>query len=566
MFLTYQNPVYPYVKSPDQAVSAPVHHPLVIVGAGPVGMAAAIDAAVRGIGVLVLDEDNTVSVGSRAVCYSKRALEILDRLGCAQPMIAKGVTWKLGKIFFRDELVNQFDLQPAKGEKIPAFINLQQYHMEEIMVRRMAELDNLEVRWKNRVTEVVNGAEKVTLEVQTPDGPYRLSCDWLIVADGANSPIREQLGLESKGQWFQDRFLIADVVMKAGFPPVRWFSFDPSYHRGYSTLLHRQPDDIWRLDFQLGWDADPEEEKQPENVIPRVRAMLGEDTEFELEWCSVYTFRCRRMERFRYGRTLFVGDAAHQVSPFGARGANSGIQDSDNLIWKLKLVMDGLAPARLLDTYSDERVFAADENIMNSTRSTDFITPKSTVSRSFRDAVLELSRNLPFARALVNSGRLSDTAFLVESALNSVDDDSFQGDMVPGAVMADATVAGLRGERWLLDTAGNSFVLYLYLQDAAGLDRTVAEQLQLLASGQIPVASVVVSRQGAAPAELPTLHDAQGLFADRYDALPGTCYLIRPDQHVCARWRAFDLSRVSAALARATCNLRGERQVAETRE
>ena len=566
MFLTYQNPVYPYVKSPDQAVSAPVHHPLVIVGAGPVGMAAAIDAAVRGIGVLVLDEDNTVSVGSRAVCYSKRALEILDRLGCAQPMIAKGVTWKLGKIFFRDELVNQFDLQPAKGEKIPAFINLQQYHMEEIMVRRMAELDNLEVRWKNRVTEVVNGAEKVTLEVQTPDGPYRLSCDWLIVADGANSPIREQLGLESKGQWFQDRFLIADVVMKAEFPPVRWFSFDPSYHRGYSTLLHRQPDDVWRLDFQLGWDADPEEEKQPENVIPRVRAMLGEDTEFELEWCSVYTFRCRRMERFRYGRSLFVGDAAHQVSPFGARGANSGIQDSDNLMWKLKLVMDGLAPARLLDTYSDERVFAADENIMNSTRSTDFITPKSTVSRSFRDAVLELSRNLPFARALVNSGRLSDTAFLVESALNSVDDDSFQGDMVPGAVMADATVAGLRGERWLLDTAGNSFVLYLYLQDAAGLDRTVAEQLRSLASGQIPVASVVVSRQGAAPAELPTLHDAQGLFADRYDALPGTCYLIRPDQHVCARWRAFDLSRVSAALARATCNLRGERQVAETRE
>ena len=566
MFLTYQNPVYPYVKSPDQAVSAPVHHPLVIVGAGPVGMAAAIDAAVRGIGVLVLDEDNTVSVGSRAVCYSKRALEILDRLGCAQPMIAKGVTWKLGKIFFRDELVNQFDLQPAKGEKIPAFINLQQYHMEEIMVRRMAELDNLEVRWKNRVTEVVNGAEKVTLEVQTPDGPYRLSCDWLIVADGANSPIREQLGLESKGQWFQDRFLIADVVMKAEFPPVRWFSFDPSYHRGYSTLLHRQPDDVWRLDFQLGWDADPEEEKQPENVIPRVRAMLGEDTEFELEWCSVYTFRCRRMERFRYGRSLFVGDAAHQVSPFGARGANSGIQDSDNLIWKLKLVMDGLAPARLLDTYSDERVFAADENIMNSTRSTDFITPKSTVSRSFRDAVLELSRNLPFARALVNSGRLSDTAFLVESALNSVDDDSFHGDMVPGAVMADATVAGLRGERWLLDTAGNSFVLYLYLQDAAGLDRTVAEQLRSLASGQIPVASVVVSRQGAAPAELPTLHDAQGLFADRYDALPGTCYLIRPDQHVCARWRAFDLSRVSAALARATCNLRGERQVAETRE
>lgn len=555
MFLTYRNPVYPYVKSPDQAASAPAHHPLIVVGAGPVGMAAAIDAAVRGIDVLVLDEDNTVSVGSRAVCYSKRALEIMDRLKCAQPMIDKGVTWKLGKIFFRDELVNQFDLQPGEGDKMPAFINLQQYHMEETMVRRMAELDNLEVRWKNRVNAVGNGEKRVTLDVQTPDGPYRLSCDWLIVADGANSPIREQLGLESKGQWFQDRFLIADVVMKAGFPPVRWFSFDPSYHRGYSSLLHRQPDDVWRLDFQLGWDADPDEEKKPENVIPRVKAMLGEETEFELEWCSVYTFRCRRMERFRYGRTLFVGDAAHQVSPFGARGANSGIQDTDNLLWKLKLVMEGAAPERLLDTYSDERVFAADENIMNSTRSTDFITPKSTLSRTFRDAVLELSRSMPFARALVNSGRLSDSAFLVESELNSEDDDTIPGDMVPGAVMADAPVDGLRGERWLFDTAGKSFVLYLYIKDAAGLDTAVAEQLQSLASGKIPIESIVISTQGAAPAGQRTLHDVQGLFVERYGARSNTCYLIRPDQHVCARWRSFDVSRVSAALARATCNV-----------
>jgi len=554
MFLTYQNPVYAYVKSPDQGAAEPVHHPLIVVGAGPVGMAAAIDAAMRGIDVLMLDEDNTVSVGSRAVCYSKRALEILDRLECAQPMIDKGVTWKLGKIFFRDELVSQFDLQPGEGHKIPAFINLQQYHMEETMVRRMSELDNLEVRWNNRVTSVENGAQRVRLNVETPDGPYALSCDWLIVADGANSPIREQLGLESKGQWFQDRFLIADVVMKAGFPPVRWFSFDPSYHPGYSSLLHRQPDDVWRLDFQLGWDADPEQEKRPENVIPRVKAMLGEDTEFELEWCSVYTFRCRRMEKFRYGRTLFVGDAAHQVSPFGARGANSGIQDTDNLLWKLKLVMDGAAPERLLDSYSDERVYAADENIMNSTRSTDFITPKSPVSRTFRDAVLELSRSLPFARALVNSGRLSDTAFLVDSQLNSEDNDAIPGDMVPGAVMADAPVQGVRGERWLLQTAGKGFVLYLYTENASALHEAVIAQLQSLAYARTALECILVAQQGTA-AGLRTLHDSQGLFAERYAAEPGSCYLIRPDQHVCARWRSFDVSRVSAALAQATCNV-----------
>ena len=150
-----------------------------------------------------------------------------------------------------------------------------------------------------------------------------------------------------------DRFLIADIVMKAGFPPERWFNFDPSYHPGQSTLLHRQSDDVWRLDFQLGWDKDPEVEKRPENVIPRVRAMMGEEVEFELEWASVYTFQCRRMESFRPGRILFTGDAAHQVSPFGARGANSGLQDTDNLVWKLRLVMEGRAPDALIDTYCD---------------------------------------------------------------------------------------------------------------------------------------------------------------------------------------------------------------------
>jgi len=554
MFSTYKNPVYDYARSPDQEAAEPAHHPVVIVGAGPVGMAAAIDAAQKGIDTLVLDEDNTVSVGSRAVCYSKRALEILDRLGCAGPMIEKGVTWQVGKIFFRDELVRQFDLLPGEGHKIPAFINLQQYYLEEYLVRRMAELDNIEVRWKNRVSAVDNGPDSVTLTIDTPDGNYRISCDWLIAADGANSPVREHLGLESTGQWFQDRFLIADVVMKADFPPERWFSFDPSYHPGQSSLLHRQPDNVWRLDFQLGWDADPEEETKPENVMPRVKAMLGEERKVELEWCSVYTFRCRRMEKFRHGRILFVGDAAHQVSPFGARGANSGMQDTDNLLWKLKLVMDGQAPDRLLDSYSDERVTAAEENILNSTRSTDFITPKSQVSRIFRDSVLELSRRFPFAQGLVNSGRLSDPAILAESGLNTPDDEAFDGDMVPGAVMDDAPVEDSRGEQWLLNLAGEQFTVLHFVGDAASLDRGTIEGLKRLETGTIPVPAIVVANQGTAPADLRTAMDAQGLAAKRYNARPGTTYLIRPDQQVTARWRSFDVDRLTAALKLATCN------------
>ena len=552
MFLTYENPVYDYIKSPDQEKNSLAHHPLIIVGAGPVGMAAALDAGVQGIKTLVLDDNNTVSVGSRAVCYSKRALEVLNRLGCAARMVDKGVLWKVGKIFFRDELVHQFDLLPVPGHEQPAFINLQQYYLEEYMVERMAELESVEVRWKNKVVDVREQEDKMIISIETPDGPYQLSCDWLIAADGANSNVRSAMGLESTGQIFQDRFLIADIVMKAGFPPERWFSFDPSYHRGWSTLLHRQADDVWRLDFQLGWDADPEEEKKPENIIPRVKAMMGDELDFELEWASVYTFTCRMMDKFRHGRVLFVGDAAHQVSPFGARGANSGFQDTDNLLWKLKLVMQAKAPETLLDTYSEERVFAAKENLMNSTRATDFITPKSDVSKVFRNAVLELARDCEFAQSLINSGRLSDTAFLHESSLNTPDNDSFNSDMVPGAVLDDAPIKGDAGEHWFLNALGNKFQILYFIDNSEDLVSEVAAQLAGLNQGDIPIEPIIISRTGAAVDGLRTLLDIDGLAAERLDAKVGSCYLIRPDQHVAARWRVLDMDKVLSALTTAT--------------
>jgi 3-(3-hydroxy-phenyl)propionate hydroxylase len=282
--------------------------------------------------------------------------------------------------------------------------------------------------------------------------------------------------------------------------------------------------------------------------------MLGDDREFELEWVSVYTFQCRRMKDFRHGRVLFVGDAAHQVSPFGARGANSGIQDTDNLVWKLKLVMDGKAPARLLDTYSEERVCAADENLMNSTRSTDFITPKSAVSKTFRNAVLGLAEHYPFARALVNSGRLSVPSFLCESRLNTPDGDDFAGNMLPGAPMDDAPIEAGRGEDWLLEILGNRFQVLYFTEDADVLDAATAATLAALAEGPVPVEAIVVASRGAAPGGLRTVIDARGRIRERYDMQPGTTYLARPDQHVAARWRELDANKVRAAVARATCN------------
>ncbi len=544
---TYSNPVYAYQRSPDQD-GAPARHP-VVVGAGPVGLAVAIDLAQQGVRVVVLDDDQTVSVGSRAICWAKRTLEIFDRLGCGEPVVSKGVSWNVGKVFHQNELVFQFDLLPEHGHRRAAFVNLQQYYVEEYLVERIGELPSAELRWMNRVVGVAPQADGAALRIETPEGYYTLNCDWLIVADGARSPVRAMMGLEAEGQVFRDRFLIADIRMKSDFPPERWFWFDPPFHPNQSALLHRQADDVWRVDFQLGWNADPDEERKPERILPRLAAMLGHDADFEVEWASVYTFQCRRMQQFRHGRVLFAGDAAHLVSPFGARGANSGVQDADNLAWKLAFVIDGRAPERLLDSYDVERIAAADENILNSTRATDFITPKSKLSRTFRSAVLALARHHAFARRLVNSGRLSLPAVLTASPLNTPDRDHFAGAMLPGAPAADAPVEG-PGSKWFVDHLGGAFVLLVFG------DAVPAADAVTLVYGTLPFRIVQVrsAAAGARDDSSEEITDGAGLLAKRYDGRPGTCYLFRPDQHVCARWRAFDAVAVRAALARATGN------------
>ena len=514
---------YGYRRARDQDATQPVRHKVVVVGAGPVGLVAAIDLALRGIDVVVLDDSDRIGEGSRGICYSKRSLEILDRLGIGEALVRQGVTWKLGKVFRGEALIYAFDLLPEEGHKMPAFINLQQYYLEKALVDRALTIDRIDLRWGNRVTGLEQRNAETRLTVETPDGAYDIDAEWVIAADGARSTLRDLLGLGFAGVAFQDNFLIADVRMAADFPTERRFWFQPHFHSGQSALMHRQPDNVWRIDLQLGPDADAQAEQKPERVIPRLKKVLG-DRDFSLEWVSVYRFNCRRLERFVHGRVIFAGDAAHEVSPFGARGGNSGIQDAENLAWKLAAVIHDDAGTKLIESYESERGQAADENIAHSTRSTDFIAPHSAAERTLRDAILALAPQAEFARRMVNSGRLS-VATVYDTQLSTPDEAAFAGSAKLGAPAPDAPMRG----GYLLEKLSDGFELLVVRNNArpeapAGVKLTVIGE---------------------------DLHDDAGIFAQRFDASSGAAYLLRPDQHLCARWRRCDPGKVDRARRRA---------------
>lgn len=524
-----------YRRHPDQdrAGSDVAHHAVVVVGAGPVGLSLAIDLAQRGQAVLLLDDADRIGDGSRAICFSKRSLEFWDRLGVGSRMVDKGVVWSVGKIFHGEKQLYQFNLLPEDGHKMPAFINLQQYYAEAYLVDRVRELPQIDLRWRNRVAGLQQRNDHVVLDVETPEGPYRLAAAYVVACDGARSALRAMVGGDFQGRVFEDQFLIADVKMAAAFPTERWFWFDPPFHAGRSALLHKQPDDVWRIDLQLSRDADAAVERLPENVRPRIARMLGHN-DFEFQWISIYKFQCRRMARFIHDRVIFAGDAAHQVSPFGARGANSGLEDAENLGWKLARVLSGQSQEALLMSYDIERSTAADENIRESTRSTDFMAPASQHEARLRQAVLALANDTEFAKRMINGGRLS-TPSVYATPLSTPDRDAWTAGPPPGASMKDAPLKARDGAGTFLTDAvkqrGRGFSLLAFANGAAT---------------ELPEGMAVIRVGDDAD-----FADPSGIAAARYDAMPGSAYLLRPDGYVAARFRRPTRATLAAALARA---------------
>ena len=469
----------------------------------------------------MLDEDDTVSLGSRSICQAKHSLEVWDRFGIAERMVEKGITWEQGEVYLRDQAIYRFNLQPEPGHKFPAFVNLQQYYVEEFLYERCLAEPLIEMRFRNKVVGVAPRADGVTRRrSRRRTAATTLEADWLVACDGVRSPGAPHARPAVRGRG------LPRPVPDRRHPPAR--TTCPRSGASGSTrrsirptrcCCTARPTTCCASTSSSAATPIAEEEKKPENIDRRLRQMFGPEARWEHEWTSVYTFTCRMMQRFVHGRVIFAGDAAHVVSPFGARGGNGAIADVDNLAWKLALVVAGKAPAALLDSYCSERRAAARENILNSTRSTDFITPKFAASRAFRDATLTLAPDFPFARALINSGRLSVPTAAAGLAARHARPRRRLGRR-SGAGAGDARCAGR--------------------QRLA--DRPAGPRLQ-----PADVRRATMSAP-CRPARPPCAVAGNGLAWQRYDSRPGTTYLIRPDRYVAARWRTYDPAAVSAAL------------------
>lgn len=535
----YRLPEYPFETPPEIIEGVSKRYRVVIVGGGLAGLSVACDLATRGISAVLLDDDNTIGVrglASRGITYAQKSLEIFERLGIYDRIKAKGVEWSHGKTLADNDVVYSFDLAATRLSKQPPFINIQQFYIEWFLVDRIYELGVTDLRWSNKVIGVQELSDCIRLDVETPAGQYYLEADWVLDASGVNSPIREGLNLPIHPARGQDRWCISDIRFKLDAPLERWTWIEAPFNENRAVWQLPMGDGVWRLDYQMDANADPDAVSNEGVVRSRLGQQLGEDREFELVWVGPYEYRTQLLDNMRHGRVFFLGDAAHVMSPFGGRGGNSGIQDAENLSWKLAMVLNGHAPQSLLDSYQAERHPAAIHNIKTTSRTTRFLSPQSNAERILRDAVIALAREFAFARPLVNTGRMSvafqyDTSPLITHAGNAVQN-------VPLV-----SSGGTQGS--LLDLfAGKNCFLAVWFSEH-GL---TPKQIKLVKSLQIEETNLhwyIYSSIGRNSIEL---MDRGGGLKQALGVVNDCVCLIRPDMHLAAKIENPSASSIRIAL------------------
>lgn len=541
--LYFDYPHFPFV-CPGELKGEKKKHRVAIVGAGPVGVAAALELARQGVESVLLDDKSTLNDGSRAICLSRHSLEILQQLGVEQRFIDKALGWTQGRSYFHDQEVYRFEMPHSEHERFLPMYNLQQQYIEQYLVDKAMESPLIEMRWQQAVSDITQSDTGVILRVSTPEGEYQLEADYLLAADGGRSIVRKSFNLALHGESYEGRYVIADVRMKSGFPTERRAFFSPSVMPESTLLVHKQPDDIWRIDYQLLPDENPDQAVTESAIRERVGMiieMLGEEGDWELEWWSLYKAYTLALDDYRHGRVLFIGDSAHLVPIFGVRGLNNGLADAVNAAWKLAWVLKGEAAEKLLDSYSPERRGATLEVFANAGKSTRFMTPPSHGYRLMRDAALSLALRNDYASHFADPRQVTPYTY-AESPVTADDDAGFSAGPMPGAPLINRRL----GENdFLLDHLGAGFNLLIFSGDGS-----VTSELQVaLANLQEHCSGldVLVIARHASTAFFTTLIDQQGACFDGYDASLGSAYLVRPDRHITARWKALEAASLSNA-------------------
>ena len=515
---------------PAQAFDAQV----AVVGAGPIGMTLAGRLAQSGVSVLLLEQHpRHTGEGSKALCMQRETLEIWARLGIGEAVARRGVQWNVGRTYFRGRELFQVRLPSSSRDHFPPFVNINQTEVEEMLLARIGELPEVDLRWSHRLVGIVQDADGVTLRCETPTGETGLRVAYLVGADGAHSAVRHATGMSFPGHSFPDLFLICDIRARLPFPRERRFFFDPPWNPGRQVLIHPQPDDTWRIDWQVPPGTDVEAERERGGLDRRVRAVIGPNVEYELLWLTPYRFHQRLVERFRVGRVFLAGDAAHVVSPFGARGLNSGVADAENLAWKLATVLAGRASDDLLESYHLERRAAALENLAVTDATMRFMVPRGRIRRRLRNMILRGSLRMPRLRRLVNSGRLAQPFTYAESPIVVAD---ARDPHVPpiGSVAPDASWASRDegGHARLRDLFGKGFVALLLVSPPREAAAAAVRASRL--AWPAPCEIVAVGPDGPL-AGVQVLRDADGEIRRSYGGAGPSAFLIRPDGHLAAR-------------------------------